>query len=95
MKTKQIPSIIMLLAGAVSAIAMYVKHYELKVLLSVLLAVLLVSYIAGLIIKKILDKFIVPALEEETEEGEVIEKEAAETAEGKADDGQNTAEKEP
>lgn len=75
MKTKTIPSLIMLLAGAVAAIAMFARRYELRTFLTVLLAVLVIAYIAGLVIRKILDKFVTPVLKE-PEEGEVIEKDA-------------------
>lgn len=80
MKTKQIPSVIMLLAGAVASIAMFVKHYELKTFLTVLLSVLIVAYIIGHVIRKILDKYVAPAYDEPAE-GEVIEKETAEETE--------------
>lgn len=76
MKTKPIPSIVMLLAGAVTSIVMFIMHYELKTLLTVLLVVLIVSYIAGLIIKRVLDSFELPEEADISEEGEVIEKEA-------------------
>ncbi len=76
MKTKQIPAIIMLLAGAVSVITMYMKHYELKDLLGILLGILIGAYIVGLIIQKVLNHFIPPVEDEkQTPEGEVIEKE--------------------
>ncbi|MBO5293313.1 MAG: hypothetical protein J6B10_09060 [Lachnospiraceae bacterium] len=76
MKTKQVPPIVMLLAGAVAVIAMYVRHYELRTLLSVLLGVLIVSYIAGWVIKAVLDKYVTAPEPEESPEGDVIAKES-------------------
>lgn len=51
-KNKLFAPFLMLLAGAVSSIAMYLFHYSMKEMLPVLLAVLLVFYIAGCIIQK-------------------------------------------
>lgn len=87
MKLKPIPSFIMLLAGAVASIAMFVKRYELKTFLTVLLSVLIVAYIIGLVIRKILEKYVASAFLE-TAEGEVIEKEA----DGETEDGSVKAE---
>lgn len=87
MKAKAIPPILMLSAGAICTIVMYMKHYELKNLLSVLLAVLVVFYIAGLCIKKMLESFTLANEARVKEEGEVIEKEAEDT-----EDTENVAE---
>ncbi|NLL79774.1 MAG: hypothetical protein GX234_08305 [Clostridiales bacterium] len=81
MKRKLIPPFVMLLAGAVSSIAMYIRHYELKNFLVILLSVLVVSYIIGLLIKRVMDKIISSVLEKEAAEGEVIEKEAGQEQE--------------
>lgn len=81
MKRKLIPPFVMLLAGAVSSIAMYIRHYELKNFLAILLSVLVVSYIIGLLIKRVMDKIISSVLEKEAAEGEVIEKEAGQEQE--------------
>lgn len=43
---------LMLFAGAVSSIAMYLFRYSMKEMLPVLLAVLIIFYIAGCIIQK-------------------------------------------
>lgn len=51
-KNKLFAPFLMLLAGAVSSIAMYLFHYSMKEMLPVLLAVLLAFYIAGCIIQK-------------------------------------------
>lgn len=91
MKTKPIPSIVMLLAGAVTSIAMFIMHYELKTLLTVLLVVLIVSYIVGLVIKRVLDSFELAGSEDISEEGEVVEKEAEDEQE-EADASEKTGE---
>lgn len=84
MKTRNIPVLIMLIAGSITSIITYWLHYPLKTMLWVLLVVLLVFYFVGCQIKNLLDKF-----EEENrkqkeeeeaaalaEEGAVIEKES-------------------
>lgn len=89
MNTKQIPLIVMLLAGAVTSISTKLMHYELETSLWILLAVLLVSYIAGCVIKRTIDSFEAAVAESESqqeddgsvsEEGEVIEKDLSEGA---------------
>ncbi len=83
MKTKQIPLIMMLLAGAVTSISTKLMRYELETALWILLGVLIVFYIAGCLIKRTLDSF-VTAQEESgnvSDEGEVIEKEIEENTE--------------
>ena len=83
MKTKQIPLIMMLLAGAVTSISTKLMRYELETALWILLGVLIVFYIAGCLIKRTLDSF-VTAQEEignVSDEGEVIEKEIEENTE--------------
>lgn len=47
----------MLLAGSVTSIAMFLKHYELTVMLKVLLAVLIVFYIVGDTFRYLYEKF--------------------------------------
>lgn len=93
MKTKQIPLIMMLLAGAVTSISTKLMHYELETALWILLGVLIVFYIAGCLIKRTLDSFEMAASQSEDEngnvsdEGEVIEKEVSEDT-GEAEDAQ-------
>lgn len=89
MNTRNIPALIMLTAGLVAAVLMYIRHYELHTLLWILLAVLIVFYIFGLVIRKMLDTFGMQieaarqeqekeaeqdALLEENQDGAVIEK---------------------
>lgn len=77
MNTNKIPMILMLIAGAVTSIAMYIMHYPLKSMLPILLSVLIVFYIIGLLIKKVLDSFTPPPSEAE-EEGGKMEEDAGE-----------------
>lgn len=83
MKTKQIPLIVMLLAGAVTSITTKMMHYELETSLWILLWVLIAFYIAGCLIKRTIDSFEIEEQETEEEdegvsdEGAVIEKEAS------------------
>lgn len=74
-KRRQIPPFIMLSAGAVVSIAMFVLRYKLKDMLIILLCVLVVFYIAGELIKWMFDRFEAQIEEARLEEGEVIEKE--------------------
>lgn len=74
-KRKLIPPFVMLFAGAVTSITMYVLRYNMKDMLSVLIWVLLGFYIAGELIKWMLDKFEAQIEQKRMEEGEVIEKE--------------------
>ena len=84
MKTKQIPLIVMLLAGAVASITTKLMNYELETSLWILLFVLIVFYIAGCLLKRTIDSFenenakLAEESENVSDEGEVIEKEASE-----------------
>ena len=88
MKTKNIPLLIMLFAGAATSIITLWLHYELIISLVVLLAVLCVFYIIGLIVKKVVDSFETAIKEQkikedEAKEGIVVEKESEEELEEK------------
>ena len=74
-KRKLIPPFVMLLAGAIISITMFLRHYESKTMLTTLLWVLIVFFIAGEILKWMLDRFEAQIEEARMEEGEVIEKE--------------------
>lgn len=79
MKRKLVPPFIMLLAGAVTSIVMFLNHYEIKKMLWILVAVLVSFYIIGVVIKEILDSFDKEDMENKlSEEGKVIEKEGTE-----------------
>ena len=74
MNTKRIPSIIMLLAGAVTCIVTFMNGYEIKDTLVILIWVLVVFLIIGIVVKKILDSFHMPDEDAVDDEGEVIKK---------------------
>ena len=76
MKTKNIPSIIMLLAGAITSIITYFNAYTVRRMLFTLLVVLVIFYILGLIVKGIMDYFISVKEDKKDDEGKVIEKES-------------------
>lgn len=80
-KRKLIPPFVMLLAGSIVSITMFILHYTLKEMLIVLLGVLIVFYIAGEVIKWMLDRFEAQIEEARMDEGEVIEKEPDESGE--------------
>ncbi|MDE6750891.1 MAG: hypothetical protein K2K21_17775 [Lachnospiraceae bacterium] len=79
-RRKVIPPFIMLSAGAIVSIVMFVLRYQLKDMLIILLCVLVVFYIAGELIKWMFDRFEAQIEEARLEEGEVIEKEPDSTA---------------
>ena len=80
---KNIPFILMLVAGSITSIMTYIFQYEIKTALLVLLSVLLVFYCLGLLLINVIISFDKKNEEErkakELEEGVVLEKE--ETAE--------------
>ena len=80
MKRKLVPPFIMLLAGAVTSIVMFLNHYEIKPMLWILVAVLVSFYIIGVMIKKVLDSFeeANKSADKLLEEGTVIKKEVTE-----------------
>ena len=91
MNTKRVPSIIMLLAGAVTCIVTFLNGYEIKHTLVILIWVLIVFLIIGCVIKKILDSFHMPNEDAVNDEGEVIKKnsedgEEEQTAEEKTEE---------
>ncbi|MDD2972131.1 MAG: hypothetical protein PHE02_08390 [Lachnospiraceae bacterium] len=82
MKRKLIPPYIMLQAGAIASIVMFLNNYEIKTMLWILIAVLIVFYIVGVIIRKVMDSFDkeLEKKDKAADEGEVIEKENTESA---------------
>ena len=79
-KRRLIPPFVMLFAGAVTSITMYVLHYSVKDMLVTLLWVLIAFYLAGGLIRWMLDRFEAQIEQKRMEEGEVIEKELTEEA---------------
>ncbi len=77
LKTKQLPAIVMLTGGAVSAVVTFARGFTLKEMLVIVLCSLLGFYLMGLILKSVFDSFRIRKKEPDavSEEGEVIEKE--------------------
>lgn len=75
MKRKYMPLILMLSAGAVTAVITFIKQYTMVQRLSALLAVLLIFYTLGSLLKWLLDTFEKENAKAALDEGEVIEKE--------------------
>ena len=81
MTRKQLPLILMLIAGAVTSITVYFRSLGLKTMLLALLAALVAFYFLGSVIKMILDAFDKRNEERALDEGEVFEKETEEDEE--------------
>lgn len=88
MRTRYIPSIVMLLAGTVTCIISLIKSFNMTYTLELLLGVLVVFYIIGLIARKLINNIITTDLEvndgmdvatEENENAEAERKSASET----------------
>lgn len=82
MRRKWIPPFLMLFAGAVSSIIMFLLHYETKSMLMILIGVLVGFYIVGCLFKWMLDVF---ERQNEEKAAEEVENEA-ELAEGEMPD---------
>lgn len=83
MKTRTIPALIMLLAGAVACVAGIMAKMEIVSFTKMLLIVLVVFYILGCIVKIVLDRNFPETQEEETTEGNTALEEAVEEQEEK------------
>ena len=71
METKNVPTIIMLAAGFVTSVVMYINRYDLITTLKTVLVVFFAFYLFGVLIKKLLDAFCpLPKEEEEKDEEE-------------------------
>ena len=73
MKTKQVPAIIMLVAGFITCIISIVQHMEFGDFVKTLFIVLICFYILGGIVKIILDKNFAPEEKETQEEEDLLE----------------------
>ncbi|MGN1147465.1 MAG: hypothetical protein ACI4TB_03520 [Lachnospiraceae bacterium] len=78
MNRKYMPLILMLVAGAVTSIITFVKHYTILQKLIALLVVLVIFYVLGSALKWALDTFEAQNAKAALDEGEVIEKEQPE-----------------
>ena len=76
MKRKQLPLLLMLIAGAITSLTVYYKHLGLKTMLISLLAALVAFYFIGSLVEYVLDSFDRKETSAVSDEGEVIEKEA-------------------
>ena len=76
MKTKRIPALTMLLAGAVAAVVTYINNYSLEDMLVVLILTLIVFLIIGVVIMMIFESFHIDEPDEDRvdDDGEVVEK---------------------
>lgn len=86
MNRKNMPLILMLVAGAVTCVITFVRDFSILGKLTSLFIVLLIFYILGSILRFTLDTFDMQNEEKNKQEGEVIEKEN--------EDGEDTEEKE-
>ena len=78
-KRRLLAPIIMLTAGAIASITMFIMQYELGKMLGTLLLILVLFYLLGSVFSYVLSRFEAQneaiRLAKEAEEGEVIEKE--------------------
>lgn len=75
MDRKNMPLILMLVAGAVTCVITFIQNFSIVAKLGSLLVVLLVFYFLGTVLRWTLDSFDKENEEKNREEGEVIEKE--------------------
>lgn len=101
MNRKNLPLVLMLLAGAITCIITFVNDYAMVERLGILLGVLVLFYLLGSILVWTLNYFDMQNEQKRKEEGEVIEKEAEEadedreeTAEGREESGETSDEEE-
>lgn len=97
-KNKLFAPFLMLFAGAVVSIVMYIKQYSMKQMLIILLCVLIAFYLIGCLIQKKVVSFMQQIKEKEEAEkaqieGEVIEKELSDE-EGSHETGEETNQEE-
>ena len=76
MKNKNLPLIIMLVAGAIASVITYMKQYDTKEMLFTVLIVLVIFYVIGMIVKEIMEYFLKTEKPEKLDSGKVIEKES-------------------
>lgn len=79
MNRKNLPMVLMLLAGAITCIITFIREYAMVERLAILLGVLVLFYLLGSILVWTLNYFDMQNEQRRKEEGEVIEKEAEET----------------
>lgn len=89
MTRKEMPLVLMLSAGLVTALIAYFRGFKLSAMLVALLATLVVFYFIGCVIRTILDSFDKKNAKKVADEGEVIEKEPVSSEGSKADNTEN------
>jgi ABC-type transport system involved in cytochrome bd biosynthesis fused ATPase/permease subunit len=72
MTRKELPVLIMLLAGAIASIMTAVMHYEIQSLLFIVFITLVIFYFLGTILKIVLDRIEEQNTKLALDEGEVI-----------------------
>ena len=94
MNRKNLPMLLMLLAGAITCIITFIRDYAMVEKLGILFGVLVLFYLLGSILVWTLNYFDMQNEKKRKEEGEVIEKEAEEITEGLegTDEGQEEGE---
>lgn len=76
--TGLIPAMIMLIAGAITAIMSFMNGVSISKMLTTLLVVLIVFYLIGFCVKKLFEKYLVITKEDLAENGESEEDEDVE-----------------
>lgn len=92
MKFKNMPLIVMLVAGLVTSIMTVIKNYDTTVALTTLFIVLLSFYVLGIIGRCIINRVCFPKIEEE--ENKEDKEENNEESEGSEEEGQETPQEE-
>lgn len=92
MNRKNMPLILMLVAGAVTCIITFVQNYSILGKLLSLLIVLLIFYSLGSLLRWTLDYFDEQNEKRSKQEGEVIEKEAASESEDEKEENKKETE---
>ncbi len=88
MNTKNLPAIVMLLAGLVASIVMFRMRYDLNTMLKIILQVFFAFYILGMIVKRLLDKFcVVKKEEDENQDGQEAKEQEEKGEEEQSQDG--------
>lgn len=89
MNRKNLPMVLMLLAGAITCIVTFIQKFPMVVRLSILFGVLVLFYLLGSILVWTLNFFEAQNEQKRKEEGEVIEKEGGEAGREKPEDGED------
>lgn len=83
MNRKNLPLVLMLLAGAITCIITFIQKFRMVTRLSILFGVLVLFYLLGSLLVWVLNYFEAQNEQKRGEEGEVIEKESEEAEAGR------------